>query len=291
MVVAALTFQLRGDVPILSPTCRDGCYWRPETASVDLVVNAPARSPGPRRLQDSHRRAAIGSDPLQLAVCPEPDPITIGREEGTYRTLGARQGSCNSSIERPQEETRISIVAAGAEADALREELIEQLTNARDPETGEAIVTEIYRREEIYNGPYLEIAPDIVYLTGSERYAASGLPRQWRQPSPLSEMTGYFGVHTMDGIFIAAGPGVRPASGVNDATICDIAPTVLYATGHSVPEHMTGRVLESIFSRDYLVENPISQEAITLERKAVVGHGEQEEEDMLNKLRGLGYVD
>lgn len=35
----------------------------------------------------------------------------------------------------------------------------------RDPETGEKIVDKVFKREEIYSGPYTKDASDIVILT------------------------------------------------------------------------------------------------------------------------------
>jgi len=44
----------------------------------------------------------------------------------------------------------------------LREELIEGLMRLRNPETGGLIIKAVYRREEIYSGPYLNRAADLI---------------------------------------------------------------------------------------------------------------------------------
>ena len=181
-------------------------------------------------------------------------------------------------------------VQPGAEFERVRNDVICALRAARDPETDEPVATEIFRREEIYSGPFLEIAPDIVYITGPRHYAEKGLPEIWAQPAPLAQMREYFGVHTMDGIFIAAGPGVRSSAELTGGTIADIAPTVLYALGQTVPQHMDGQVLTDIFEPAHLAAHPRRYAEIVLERQTAAGHTAQEEKDMRDKLRGLGYI-
>lgn len=46
--------------------------------------------------------------------------------------------------------------------ESLVEELVEKLEKVVDPKTGETIINRAYLREEIYSGPYLSDAPDIV---------------------------------------------------------------------------------------------------------------------------------
>jgi len=181
-------------------------------------------------------------------------------------------------------------VEPGAEFERVRDEVIAALRAARDPETGEPIAVEVYKREEIYSGRFLEIAPDIVYVTGPGHYAEKGLPEAWVQPAPLAEMREYFGVHTMDGIFIAAGPGVRVGAKLRGGTIADIAPTVLYALDLPVPQHMDGRVLIEIFEPPHLAAHPVRYAEVVLQQQAVAEHTPQEEAEMRDKLRGLGYI-
>ena len=55
-------------------------------------------------------------------------------------------------------------VQPGAEYEQVREQIMAHLAQLRDPETGELVVERIYKREEIYSGPQLELAPDIVFI-------------------------------------------------------------------------------------------------------------------------------
>jgi len=53
-------------------------------------------------------------------------------------------------------------VTPGREYENLRQELIEKLPQITDPATGEKIIRHVYKREEIYNGPFFESTPDLV---------------------------------------------------------------------------------------------------------------------------------
>jgi predicted AlkP superfamily phosphohydrolase/phosphomutase len=57
---------------------------------------------------------------------------------------------------------REGIVSAGAEADNLLREIARKLEDVVDPSTGENIIRSAYLAKEVYHGPGIEIAPDIV---------------------------------------------------------------------------------------------------------------------------------
>lgn len=56
-------------------------------------------------------------------------------------------------------------VEPGREYERLREELARGLAGLRDLETGEPMVSRVYRREEIYAGPLFDRAPDLLVQT------------------------------------------------------------------------------------------------------------------------------
>ena len=53
------------------------------------------------------------------------------------------------------------IVSAGAEYKALQDEIAGKLVELKDPDTGEAVMRAVYRRDDIYKGEYLQYAPDL----------------------------------------------------------------------------------------------------------------------------------
>jgi predicted AlkP superfamily phosphohydrolase/phosphomutase len=55
------------------------------------------------------------------------------------------------------------IVSEGAEYEGLRDRLIQALRELRDPATGEQLVKEIVKREDVYFGSFVHNAPDMPF--------------------------------------------------------------------------------------------------------------------------------
>jgi predicted AlkP superfamily phosphohydrolase/phosphomutase len=181
-------------------------------------------------------------------------------------------------------------VQPGAECETLTIEIMDALREVRDPNTGETIVSEVYRKEEIYRGPYLDIAPDIVFVCHSSHRAGVELRGEATALVDLASLPKYNGVHTMDGILIAYGKGIAAQKTIDGARLMDIAPTVMHLAGLPVPEDMDGRVLGEILAKDRAV-TPIEYADTENWQTKQVELTPEEEADMLDKLRGLGYVE
>jgi predicted AlkP superfamily phosphohydrolase/phosphomutase len=171
------------------------------------------------------------------------------------------------------------VVTPGAEYEAVRDRLIRQLEAWRHPETGAPIVEKAYRREEVYAGPCLEQAADIIpkwALHDGYSYAfrkSCNFPRlAWIEQVDPGRMeharffAGKSGTHRDDGIFLAQGPAVREGATVDGARIIDLAPTILALLDVPVPDDMDGRVLTEIFT-------DAPPEGLRGPRKAVRGPG------------------
>jgi predicted AlkP superfamily phosphohydrolase/phosphomutase len=183
------------------------------------------------------------------------------------------------------------IVEPGAPYEALRERLITELAALRDPETGKPIVRAIYRREALYEGPFLDQLPDVVFDLGDGPYLASDAPTAAQILEPLPK--GFLqGRHRSTGIFVATGPGIREGAQMEGARIVDVAPTVLYALGLPIPEDMDGRPLLEIFAKDYRAAHPVQYTSPTVTDEAGPDQTSDEEDaaEMERRLRGLGYV-
>jgi predicted AlkP superfamily phosphohydrolase/phosphomutase len=163
------------------------------------------------------------------------------------------------------------IVEPGKHYEEVRDRCIRALESWRHPQTGEPIVEKAYRREEVYSGPYVELAPDIVpkwallkgysYSYRSSAKAPAGLWIEQIDPHRADSQrfyTGKSGTHRDHGIFLAQGaPTVREGVAVDGARIIDLAPTILHLLDVAVPEDMDGRVLEEIFTAAYNTEHPV----------------------------------
>ena len=53
--------------------------------------------------------------------------------------------------------------------------------------------------------------------------------------------------HSIDGVFLAYGPAIKPNNNIGRATVFDILPTILFAFNLPIPLDVDGRVLKNIF--------------------------------------------
>ncbi len=131
------------------------------------------------------------------------------------------------------------IVEPGREYERVRDEIVSKLGRLADPETGKPLKIKVFKREEIYEGKYLDQAPDI--LLRLESYPKGVVGPEWRKPA-------WSGWHSPWGIFIASGPNIRKSGGrLTNLKIYDITPTVLHLFGLPLPDDLDGRVLTEIF--------------------------------------------
>ncbi len=124
----------------------------------------------------------------------------------------------------------------------VADEVAQLLTeNLVDPETGEKMVANVHRRDDIYSGPHVENGPDIV-LEPKWGYDFKGAVNK----ETMTGRTALCGMHTYEDAHLyvrgrqlgmpGSGPEGKPA-------IQDVAPTMLAMLGLKVPDEMTGKVL------------------------------------------------
>jgi predicted AlkP superfamily phosphohydrolase/phosphomutase len=151
------------------------------------------------------------------------------------------------------------IVAPGAEYTALCEDIRERLLAVVDPVTRARPVERVCLREELYHGPRVHEAPDVIAVLARGYQMVGDVLGLTHDPGD-AEWTGCFasaqpnrfgltGTHGPVGGFVACGPGIvrRPGTAF-PAHITDLAPTILTLFGVPVPEDMDGRVLAEILA-------------------------------------------
>ncbi|MGA2033377.1 MAG: alkaline phosphatase family protein [Thermoguttaceae bacterium] len=197
------------------------------------------------------------------------------------------------------------IVEPGREYRELCDRLIRELESWRHPQTGTPIVEKAYRREELYSGPCLEEAPDIIIRWGlldgysyAFKSSAKSSRLAWttatdpRAPQSQLFFAGKSGHHRMDGIFLAHGPGVRAGFSVAGARLIDLAPTVLSLHGMAPPDDMDGRILAEVFTE---VSRPAAgattPSAESPPAADADGYSSEDESTIAERLRSLGYLD
>ena len=141
----------------------------------------------------------------------------------------------------------------------------------------------MYRRENIYCGPYTKNAPDIVFIPHGEYTLNDRVKDKIFKKSKAGQSS-----HRLEGILILQGPGIKKGKIIEGAHIMDVAPTILYLLGLPVSKGFDGKVLTEALEPDVLKAYPINAEDIPLEVE-VTGFEmtETEEEEIKKKLRGL----
>jgi predicted AlkP superfamily phosphohydrolase/phosphomutase len=181
-------------------------------------------------------------------------------------------------------------VEPGAEYEALRDQIIAHLADLRDEETGVQVAARIYRREELYTGPYLERAPDVLFDTQDERYVGFG-GQEFTANVVMAPSRLFNGCHRRDGMIVLAGQSIRTGVQLSPYDIVDLAPTILYLLGYPVPADMDGRVMVEALSTDLLEKRPIQVGESTWEAaEEETGLSSSEEVVVTERLKELGYL-
>jgi len=197
------------------------------------------------------------------------------------------------------------IVEPGAEYDELRETIIAQLTELRNPTSGKPVFKRVWRREELYEGPRVEDAHDIVGEASDNVSLNSNLHDPAvpvffeKTPDNLRVLAGVInkpltpGQHSSHGVLILHGPAFDSDRTLTEVPgLADVAPTAMHLVGADVPGGMDGRVLEDVLEDAWKAEHPVTRgDAAT---RAMGGqdprYTEQEEEQVAQRLRNLGYL-
>lgn len=175
----------------------------------------------------------------------------------------------------------------------VRDEIAAKLGALRDPTSDQPVNGQVILREEAYHGRFVDEMPDIVYLTLEQGYIIEqpmALPFVSHQV--MIDDPKISGTHRTHGLLIAKGPMFRQGIRIDNASLMDLAPTILYLLGSTVPEDMDGRVLTEAFKEDILQTQPIvyrkaepdfvrHEASLTTDEQAVI----------LERLKGLGYID
>jgi predicted AlkP superfamily phosphohydrolase/phosphomutase len=191
-----------------------------------------------------------------------------------------------------------------------RDQVMGEMSELVDPVSSKPIFDAVYRREEIYQGPALDMAPDVVGLIDGPYHIAAvdwragakgkgpGRSERGNEKSAkaivqqvgdeLLFVSDTSGQHRMDGILAAAGAGITPnAQFTRQPMLIDLAPTILQLLGQPVPDDMDGRVLHEMLVGPRAVEYGV---APSVQTAALDGYSPQEARVIEDRLAGLGYL-
>ncbi len=183
------------------------------------------------------------------------------------------------------------IVEPGYEYENLRDEIASKLKELKTPDGTRPLVDDIRFKENVYNGPYMDAAPDILFSMDGMKYITRQFARH-QETSLFGEPDiGESATHRMNGIFIASGPSFKTRETISGAHITDIAPTLIHLAGAPVPDDLDGNVLLNIFDKCFLEKNELSyyhhEDQPATETYT---YTEEERKSVEENLRNLGYI-
>ncbi|MUV88840.1 hypothetical protein GJ629_02145 [Halapricum sp. CBA1109] len=174
------------------------------------------------------------------------------------------------------------IVDEGA-YDDLRSELIDRLAALEGPD-GTPAFTEVKPREDVYEGPYVADAPDIVLHQHDDYVIGSAKPRgKTFIPADAGRID-----HTDTGLLVAAGPDIDSEwSPGSTPSILDVTPTLLHLHDIPLDERFDGAPL-SLSAVDHDPRWTTYEGAIPGTAAEMTSAEEQALED---RLKGMGYLE
>ena len=224
----------------LGPMARAGMGWarRQLPDGLRRRLGALRRQLSPPRFQPAPL-GDLGVDPLSSRCFPIPNGLASG---GVRLNLVGREPH--------------GLLQPGAEADAFCAELSEQLLEIVDERTGGRLVERVLRVREVFSGEHLDDLPDLLVewnataATGST-LVGNGAGAVVRAHSPrigvVEGVNDYCrtGEHRLEGLVVAAGPGLRPGRFSRTVSVLDFAPSIRALLGVPMPE-CEGRVVAEL---------------------------------------------
>jgi predicted AlkP superfamily phosphohydrolase/phosphomutase len=189
----------------------------------------------------------------------------------------------------------LGCVAPGAEYERIRSDIRDGLQALTDA-AGQPVFRLVARREELYRGPHVESAPDLVAIC-EPRFGIifESLRRELRSTDlfgPYEEL-GYTGTHDPTGLYLLAGPAVQALGEHCEYPIEAVAPTVLHLLDVPVPQDHEVPVMTSALRPEFIAAHPVRVGA-PLDEASTAPAGWRSIEDeahVAEHLRALGYLE
>ena len=166
-------------------------------------------------------------------------------------------------------------VVSPGEFPSVRADLIEALESARDP-NGAPAFDAVVPSEEVYHGPYVDEAVDVVTVPAGFDTHLSASIRDEQFGDPPESWS-----HKPTGVVAMSGDAVDPDVGLSGAHLFDVAPTVLSTLDVPPSDRMDGEALPP-------VEATAPTEYSPFRARDVTGG---DTERVREQLAGLGYLE
>lgn len=193
-------------------------------------------------------------------------------------------------------------VRPGPDYERTVDSIVETLYRLRDPLSGKKLLNHVYRREEIYWGPFAEHAPDLIIPWWDDPTLIIGHSSRLRTPRRVVEYDTeakvssgqWTGTHSLNGLLVMCGPPFESNKKLSEAHIIDIAPTILYLLGVPIPTDMDGSILFDAIRDDVKKRTRVSkrkggESAVTSGSERT--YTDEEAETIRARLKSLGYIE
>jgi predicted AlkP superfamily phosphohydrolase/phosphomutase len=186
------------------------------------------------------------------------------------------------------------VISPGEPYEKLRELIAERLSSLSDVQTGKKVIRNVYKREELFQGRFVENAPDLIVVP-EEGYEFNQSfienPEEIFKSNVLQK--DHTGIHDQDGIFILHGDDLAKKTTVEQMNIVDIFPFILYYMGVDIPAYTDGKVLSGLFSESFIKDNPIRYTDLVAgpkEKPELEAFSEEDKDKIEKRLKDLGYM-
>jgi predicted AlkP superfamily phosphohydrolase/phosphomutase len=178
-------------------------------------------------------------------------------------------------------------VSAGEELEKLKTSIKQELNNLKDG--NENIKINVWGKEELYWGEKLNELPDMIFNVQDYLFINS---LKTNGNVVFSPPTGLWKrIHDFKGVLLMSGENILQDR-TFESNLYDIVPTVLYLMGCPVPDDLDGKILKDTIIQDYFKSNP-PQYYIKEETEATPEQrlSHEEEQEVMDSLKGLGYIE
>ena len=151
-------------------------------------------------------------------------------------------------------------------------------------------------KEDVFTGEYFDKAPDLIIMWNEKYNCIKTLYEKLRSGGRHGVIQPYkqlCGDHAPNGIFVYKSPHVKKGITNMKANIIDLLPTILYSMDITVPHSIDGRILEEIFTEEFLAKKSAKYNdkayAFAAEDESV--YSDEDSQKIAERLTDLGYFD
>lgn len=193
------------------------------------------------------------------------------------------------------------IVEPGEPYERYRTLIADQLMTWTAPDHGQRLLNNVYRREDLYSGPGVTRAPDLILepvLENNYAYTlleSLGPGAAFQRLLPTEALgakgQGMNGSHRREGLYILAGPGIEPGWREDGVPIEAMAATVYSTLKVTPPFQLDAQAVGKPLPSGAPSPLPLPDQSENVTEQIVQPYTECEETIIRNRLQELGYLE